>query len=134
MNPCHLALVNAEVHLTDPGAPLGQERHCSYGVHTSGTEIWVGPFPMNKVNEHKEQSWADPRTRLRSSWPTSALICRGLLTDRKIDKYVKAGFYSSEYKAARRELWQKRKLKANAKRSGNFLVNEDLGRIIYNPR
>jgi|SRR6185369_4811558 len=46
------------------------------------------------------------------------------LTDRQIDKYAEAGWYSAEFKEARR-------IKMNAKRKGNFIESD--GRMIYSP-
>lgn len=65
----------------------------------------------------------DPRTTpIRSVSFTLALRGR-LLTDRDIEKYERMGYYSAEFKEARRALWAKRKT--------NFVSRE--GRLIYCP-
>lgn len=56
------------------------------------------------------------------------MLVRGPLTDRKIARYIKLGFYSSEFRAARKVI-QARKVR---KRSGNLVYAED-GRAIYSP-
>lgn len=64
-------------------------------------------------------------------WPENRV--RGLLTDRKIEQYRREGFYSPEWRAARREIWAKRQKKREPKenRDGNFLKID--GRLIYSP-
>lgn len=66
---------------------------------------------------------------IRKGFNPSAVIRRGKLTDRKIAQYEKRGYYSADYRQARRELWQRQ---AKKKRSGNFDISED-GRLIYRP-
>lgn len=58
------------------------------------------------------------------------MMMRGKLTDRKIDKYSKLGWYSDAFKEARRDLMAKKKAKSQ-KRSGSFLEQD--GRMIYSP-
>lgn len=67
---------------------------------------------------------------MRSSWSETKLVMRGLLTDRKIEQYAKRGWYSPEFRQARRERMQQRK---QVKRDGSWLTLED-GRAIYSPR
>ena len=55
------------------------------------------------------------------------MLRRGKLTDRKIKKYQAMGYYDEGWKAARREMWARRR----AKREGNF-VSQD-GRLIFRP-
>jgi hypothetical protein len=50
-----------------------------------------------------------------------------LLTDKKIGHYAKKGYYSPEYRQARKDLQAKKK----ARRTGNF--DEIDGRMIYRP-
>jgi hypothetical protein len=50
------------------------------------------------------------------------------LTDRKIEEYIKRGFYSEEFRQARRDLRNRR-----GRRDGNFLVFPD-GRRVYSPK
>lgn len=67
---------------------------------------------------------------IRSGWNVAALIMRGPLTDRKIDAYAKRGYYADDFRAARRELWEK-KAAARSKREGNFERQD--GRLIFRP-
>lgn len=55
----------------------------------------------------------------------------GRLTDKKIAKYQREGYYSPEFKAARREIMKNREFKRRM-RQGNFDEVED-GRLIYRP-
>lgn len=71
-----------------------------------------------------------PHASIRSSWNETRLLMRGPLTDRKIEKYAKAGYYSDAFRQARREAWQ-RKAAKRAARSGNFLLVD--GRMIFSP-
>ena len=71
--------------------------------------------------------WDAPGPRIRSSWNIVRMIMRGPLTDKRIEHYQQRGFYSAEYKAARRELMAKRA----AKRDGNWVERD--GRWIYSP-
>lgn len=68
--------------------------------------------------------------RLRSGWNPSAMLIRGKLTDKQIDRYIKAGYYSSDYRKARKEYWKKKA--ERRRRFGNFEQAED-GRLVYNP-
>lgn len=65
--------------------------------------------------------------RIKASWNSPKLSLRGPLTDRKIKAYQKAGFYSAEYKEARKRIMDKNRLR----RTGNFI--EVGGRLIYTP-
>lgn len=74
----------------------------------------------------------DNRKPIRSSWNPVAMLIRGRLTDKKIADYEKRGFYSDEYRTARKD----RMIKAMQKRMerrGNFLKGEN-GRMIYSPK
>lgn len=71
-----------------------------------------------------------PQAHMRSAWNISAMLRRGKLTDRKIAQYEKAGYYTPEFRQARRDL-QARKRKR--RREGSFDVTDD-GRMIYNPK
>lgn len=64
-------------------------------------------------------------------WPANRI--GGLLTDRKIEHYRRNGFYSEDFRGARRDIWAKRKKKRDAyeTRDGNFIKTD--GRLIYNP-
>jgi hypothetical protein len=73
--------------------------------------------------------------RINSSWNSSKLALRGMLTDRKIAKYKAAGFYTAEYREARKKAMAKKAFAYNAaktfERKGNF--TEIAGRLIYTP-
>lgn len=75
----------------------------------------------------------DPKVRFPSAWNPQKILMRGRLTDKKIQSYESRGFYAADFRAARREMWDRRKVKREeaAKRSGNFLEVD--GRLIYNP-
>jgi hypothetical protein len=72
-----------------------------------------------------------PAAPIRSSWNTVRMLMRGPLTDRKIEQYEKRGYYSAEFREARREMWQRQQAK-RMRRDGNFLLRED-GSRIYAP-
>lgn len=67
---------------------------------------------------------------IRSAWMELVLMRRGKLTNRKIAQYERKGFYSPEYRLARKELMERKK-KKRLDRTGNFDLVE--GRLIYNP-
>jgi hypothetical protein len=67
-----------------------------------------------------------PNRPLRSSWNPDHMLVLGPLTDRKIEKYAQRGWYSAEFRQARRERWQRK-----GKRDGNFVERD--GRMIYSP-
>jgi hypothetical protein len=71
-----------------------------------------------------------PNRHVRSGWNESAFILRGQLTDRQIDKYQQAGWYSEDYRKNRRE-FQARRQEKRLLRDGSFL--KDGGRLIYSP-
>lgn len=56
---------------------------------------------------------------------------RGMLTDKQITKYIEQGYYSAEFKDARRQYMENKQKKREAKRAGNFMTSE--GRMIYSP-
>lgn len=68
----------------------------------------------------------DPGVPLRAR-NVSTAVC-GPLTDKKIEKYRREGYYSEAYREARRELWNKRR----QRRDGNFLVRPD-GTKVFSP-
>lgn len=68
--------------------------------------------------------WAAPIKPLRSP-SLAGLIVRGKLTDRQIERYREAGWYSNEIRELRRE-------RAKRRRFGNFVRNDD-GSLIYSP-
>ncbi len=68
----------------------------------------------------------NPEGRIGASWNTQALARRGYLTDKKIAEYQKKGFYSAEYRSARKKLMEQK-----AKRKGNFVERD--GSLVYSP-
>lgn len=72
--------------------------------------------------------------RIRPSWNCEAMLIRGNLTDRKIEEYRKRGFYTAEYRDARKKLMEQKHFNRAMNRisSGNFFEADD-GRLIYNP-
>jgi len=71
------------------------------------------------------------RPHIRTSWNPTRLLIRGKLTDKAIEKYRAKGWYSQEFKDARRELMLKKQSK-RANRDGSYLIADD-GRMIYSP-
>lgn len=71
------------------------------------------------------------RPHIRTSWNSTRFLIRGKLTDKAIEKYREKGWYSQEFRDARRELMQKKQAK-RAKRDGSFLITDE-GRMIYSP-
>lgn len=69
----------------------------------------------------------DITSRVRPAWNESKLIVRGKLSDGKIDKYAKKGYYSTEFREQRRASMAKKALK----RKGNFVETD--GRWVYCP-
>lgn len=64
-------------------------------------------------------------------WPDNAV--GGNLTDKQIERYRQQGYYSAEFRDARRELMHRKKARRDiaAQRSGNFVIID--GRTIYSP-
>lgn len=73
----------------------------------------------------------DCHRRIGSAWKPHVFVMKGPLTDKKIEQYRAAGYYSKEFREARKELMQQKAAKRQ-KREGNFNVAED-GRLIYAP-
>lgn len=71
----------------------------------------------------------DRPSHIRSGWNISTMLRRGPLTDKKIEKYRKLGYYSNEFRQARKDLMKRKQ----EKREGNFRVEKD-GRMIYDPK
>ncbi len=86
-------------------------------------------------NDRHDHEHGDPydfnENRVPSGWNEARLMRRAPLTDRKIARYEKLGYYSPEYRAARRELQERKAFKRHM-RQGNFDVAEG-GRLIYRP-
>ena len=86
-------------------------------------------FPnVTEANARFDREHAQGFYPIRSGFNPASFIRKGKLTDRKIAQYEKRGYYSADFRAARKEAWQ-RKAK---KRSGNFDLTDD-GRMIYRP-
>jgi len=84
------------------------------------------PIALHQLPEPRPKpSNIDPHTpRIRS--PQFVNIAMGPLTDKKIDKYREQGWYSEEFRQARRE-----RMQGKSKRSGSFVERD--GRLIYSP-
>ncbi len=71
---------------------------------------------------------------IRPGFREAMLLRRGPLTDKQISKYQAQGWYTAEFKEARRSLMDKKTAKTQAylaKREGNFTLTN--GRLVYNP-
>lgn len=92
---------------------------------------WIDPMELLEANRRHDNELAamgiEWDGKVRSSWNQARLVVRGRLTDKRIEKYEKAGFYSAEYREARRKLAQRR----SDKRKGNFIERD--GKFIYSP-
>lgn len=86
-------------------------------------------------NDRHDREHGNPyefnETRIRSGWNEHHMARRAKLTDKKIKHYQDLGYYSADFKEARRELWEKKAARRAAKRDGNFDLVE--GRMIYRP-
>jgi len=69
----------------------------------------------------------DPHCHVRTGWSRAIGFSNGPLTDRKIEKYRTQGYYSQEFKEARKKLQAMRR----GKREGNF--TRTVERLIYSP-
>ena len=65
---------------------------------------------------------------IRSGWNVGHLLRGKPLTDTRIRHYERLGYYDAGFRAARREMWQRRK----TRREGNFETAAD-GRLIFRP-
>ncbi len=70
----------------------------------------------------------DQNVRYGHSNLAQKAIMRGPLTDKRLDRYTKLGYYTPEARQARSE-WRK---KATIRRRGNCIEMED-GRLVYSP-
>lgn len=68
---------------------------------------------------------------IKSTWNEARLIMRKQLTDRKIKRYQKEGWYSAEFRQERKDRAEK-KARKHRRKDGNFEITED-GRLIYKP-
>lgn len=101
---------------------------------------WSSEYPgdLREANRQhdaaKHEISMDPRARVGSRSLTN--VVGRLLTDRDIAKYERQGYYTSEFKEARRELMERKAVKRKARetrREGNFLVFSD-GHKVYSPQ
>lgn len=68
--------------------------------------------------------------RLRSKWFDT--VVGKLLSDKRIRKYERMGFYTAEFKRQRKEVAARRQARNRSAREGNFVKADD-GRLIYSP-
>jgi len=92
------------------------------------------PKDITEANRRYDKQHGEPRlyqrNRVSSTWNESRLRLGSPLTDKRIAKYAREGWYSADFRLARRELWAKQAQK-RAKREGNFDIVD--GRLIYRP-
>lgn len=86
---------------------------------------------MNPDTHSPGTRWTHPGHYTAGSWKPERLMVGSILTDKKIAKYQKLGFYSQEYRDARRDQMIKKGLIRPSKREGSFLEHD--GRMIYSP-
>lgn len=80
------------------------------------------------MSSKTQNGFKAPIRPLGTSWREFTVGKR--LTDARIEYYQKLGYYSPEFRKARREAWE-RKASKRRQRVGSFdIVN---GRMIYNP-
>lgn len=79
---------------------------------------------------HESHDVVATSTPLRNTYPIRSPqfvnLTLGPLTDKKIEKYMEQGWYSEDFRQARRERMNKKK-----NRQGNFVERD--GRMIYAP-
>ena len=78
----------------------------------------------------KDDDFRAPNGHIRSGWNTAALLRGKYLDDRAIAKYQRLGYYDPAFRAARKEMWERRAAK-RTQRQGNFDIID--GRQIYRP-
>ena len=86
-----------------------------------------------EANRRHDAQHGNPHqwARIRTTWRDGVVLRGERLTDGKIAKYERAGWYKPELKIARRDL-AKMRAEKQAKRDVNFDVDRD-GRMIYRP-
>lgn len=107
-------------------------------------EPFVNPIALQITNrDHDDRLRAEGVSiagRVRNAWNPEKMARRGVLTDKRIRHYIKLGYYTAEFKEARRKLMQRKvaHIKMNRaadtfieKRIGNFIEQD--GRLIYSP-
>lgn len=92
----------------------------------------------NSATDRLAQQWEGERNAIyegiplrpiRSTWNETRLLVGDRLNDRKIAEYVRRGFYTEEFRQARRDHREKKYPKS--KRTGSFVERD--GRMIYSP-
>jgi hypothetical protein len=76
------------------------------------------------------QGYSPSDTPIRSGWNVAALPRGNPLTDARIARYRKLGYYSAAFQSARREFWTNQAARRTA-REGNF--DKVDGRLIFRP-
>jgi len=96
------------------------------------TASTLGLPDVKAANARHDAEHGDPyrfqETRVRCGWNEAGFARGEKLTDKQVEKYEAAGYYSADLKAARRELADKR-AKKRAERDGNFDAVD--GRLVY---
>ena len=99
-------------------------------VHRAGSQpgfvVVLEQLPDNaRFDREHDRTFAF--SRIHCAFRPDQLIRKGKLTDKKIAKYEASGYYSDDFRQARKQLWQKK-----SQRRGNFDLTDD-GRMIYRP-
>lgn len=97
---------------------------------THEEEPYIDPLELAAANARHDlelrRLGIDQQLRFKPGFKPHLAILRGPLTDRKITRYAKQGFYSEEFREFRRKTMQKK-----SRRQGNFVQTD--GRFIYSP-
>lgn len=92
---------------------------------------FIDPEELRLANERCDAELRrlgfDVNTRIRPGFNPNLVLRNGPLTDRKIERYQKDGYYSEEYRAFRKEHMNRQK----PRRIGNYTKTGD--RLIYSP-
>jgi len=100
------------------------------GMDLIMTDTFFSLPDIPAANARHDQQHGDPYQfqsgRVRGGWQVHNMSRRGYLTDKQIDYYASQGFYSEEFREARRRHHEKKR-----SRSGNWVTQE--GRLIYSP-
>ena len=102
---------------------------------------------------NRDQRWGahavsmDPKARYPNGNQWDKVVVGKRLTDRKIEQYRQRGYYSAEFRAARKELMEKKRKRMEDRRMedgkngpkagreplGSHFWRADDGRLIYSP-
>lgn len=91
----------------------------------------IDPEELRLANLKHDQEHGSHWASIRSAWNGAALIRRGRLTDAKIGKYEKMGWYAPEAVKARSEARRRAAVARKGIRRGSYV--EIGGRLIYAP-